>query len=86
MLNLKKGIKQGLYRSDINIPVLARLRIEEISLGMNPHAYPPHEFDLKKVEVELLKHFLHGILTLQGLKVLQQYQSMHKTKKQKIVA
>ena len=86
MLNLKKGIRQGLYRSDINIPVLARLRIEEISLGMNPHIYPPHQFDLKKVEIELLKHFLYGILTLKGLKVLQQYESLHKTKKQKAVA
>lgn len=86
MLNLKKGIRSGLYRSDINIPVLARLRIEQISLGMNPHVYPPPRFDLKKVEIELLKHFLYGILTLKGLKVLKHYQSLPKTKKQKAVA
>src|SRR5438552_12257662 len=41
MLNLKRGIRQGLYRSDINIPILARLRIEQISLGMNPHVFSP---------------------------------------------
>jgi len=86
MINLKRGIRQGLYRSDINIPVLARLRIEEISLGMNPHVYAPHQFDLQKEEIELLKHFLYGILTLKGLKVLQQYELQHKTKKQKSVA
>jgi len=86
MLNLKRGIRQGLYRSDIHIPVLARLRIEEISLAMNPQAYPPQQFDLKKVEVELLKHFLYGILTIKGLKLLEQYESIYKTRKQKIVA
>ncbi|MFI5135741.1 MAG: TetR/AcrR family transcriptional regulator [Chitinophagales bacterium] len=86
MLNLKRGIRQGLYRSDINIPILARLRIEEISLGMDPQIYPPHDFELKKVEVELLKHFLYGILTIKGQKLLEQYESNHKSRKQKIVA
>ena len=86
MLNLKRGIRQGLYRSDINIPILSRLRIEQISLAMNPVVYPPGQFDLKKVEIELLKHFLFGILTIKGLKLLEQYESIHKTRKQKIVA
>ena len=86
MLNLKRGIRQGLYRKDINIPVLSRLRIEQISLAMNPVVYPPGQFDLKMVEVELLKHFLYGILTIKGLKLLEQYETIHKTRKQKIVA
>ncbi len=84
MLNLKRGIRQGLYRSDINIPILARLRIEQISLGMNPQIFPPGQFDLKKVEIEILKHFLYGILTIKGLKKLEHYQMNHKSKKQKV--
>lgn len=84
MLNLKRGIRQGLYRSDINIPILSRLRIEQISLGMNPQVFPPGQFDLKKVEIELLKHFLYGILTIKGLKQLEQYQMIYKAKKQKV--
>jgi len=86
VLNLKKGIRQGLYRTDINIPVLARLRIEEISMGMDPQIYPPQQFDLRKVELELLKHFLYGILTVKGQKVLEQYESNYKNRKHKIVA
>lgn len=86
MLNLKRGKKQGLYRNDLNIPVLARLRIEQISLGMNPSIFPPNVFDLKKVEMELLRHFLYGILTLKGLKNLSRYEAVHKNKKQKAVA
>ncbi len=86
MLNLKRGIRQGLYRSNINIPILSRLRIEQISLAMNPNVFPPAQFDLKKVEIELLKHFLYGILTIKGLKQLEQYESLTKTRKQKIVA
>jgi AcrR family transcriptional regulator len=84
MANLRRGIRQGFYRNDINIPILARLRIEEISLGMNPQVYPPSQFDLKKVELELLNHFLYGILTLKGFKQLEQYKMNHKQKKQKV--
>ena len=86
IVNLKKGIRQGLYRNDINISILARLRLEQLALAANPQIYPPEKFDLKKVEVELLRHFLHGILTLKGLKLLEQYEMNQKTKRQKSIA
>jgi AcrR family transcriptional regulator len=84
--NLRRGIRQGIYRSNLNILILARLRIEQVSLAMNPEIYPPSQFDLKKVEWELLNHFLHGILTDKGRKLLEMYESSGKSKKQKIVA
>lgn len=86
MRNLRRGMRQGLYRSDLNVHILARLRIEQVSLAMNPHIYPPAQFEIRKVELELLYHFLHGILTPKGQKLLEQYESSTKTKKQKNVA
>lgn len=38
--NLLKGIEQKLYRPDINIKILVKLRIEEITLGMNTNVFP----------------------------------------------
>jgi AcrR family transcriptional regulator len=84
--NLKKGIKQGLYRSEINTKMLSKLRIEEVEMGMNPSIFPPSEFDLTKVQLELLEHFIHGILTEQGIKKLMQYQATKKLKKLKVQA
>ncbi|MCY7409366.1 MAG: TetR/AcrR family transcriptional regulator [Chitinophagales bacterium] len=84
--NLRKGIKQGLYRTDINTKLLARLRIEEVEMGMNPNIFPPGEYDLRKVQVELLSHFIYGILTEKGIKELANYKASKKNKKSKAQA
>ncbi|MBA3648932.1 MAG: TetR/AcrR family transcriptional regulator [Chitinophagales bacterium] len=84
--NLRKGIRQGYYRSEINVKILARLRIEEVVLGMNPIIYPPSNFNLREVELELLVHFLYGIITLEGLKLLNDYKTKKKIKKLKVLA
>jgi AcrR family transcriptional regulator len=71
--NLQKGIKEGLYRPDINIKVLSRLRIEEVELGMNPVVFPPAKFDLKEVQLTVLDLFIHGITTAKGRNLIAKY-------------
>jgi AcrR family transcriptional regulator len=75
--NLRRGIKEGLYRPDINIKILAKLRIEEVELAMNPVAFPPSKFNLKEVQVTLLDHFIHGITTLKGHRLLNNYKKIN---------
>jgi AcrR family transcriptional regulator len=84
--NLRRGIKQGYYRTDINVPAIARLRIQEVEMGMDPHIYSPQQFKVNEVELALLDHFLFGILTLKGLKKLLEYRQHLKNKKTKQIA
>ena len=74
--NLRRGIKEGLYRPDINIKVLAKLRIEQVELAMNPAVFPPSKFNIGEVQVTLLDHFLHGITTLKGHKLINKYKQI----------
>lgn len=74
--NLEKGREQGLYRPDINIRILAVLRMEQLELALNPSVFPPDRFNISEVNVQLLDHFLHGICTLKGHKLINKY--MHK--------
>jgi len=74
--NLEKGIEQGLYRKDINIPIVARLRMEEVEMGFNPEMYPPDKFTVKDVQVALFDNFLHGITTLKGHKLINKYKQI----------
>ena len=74
--NLRKGISQGLYRRDINIPVIARLRIEEVEMGMNPEMFPSQQFRLADVQIALFDHFLHGITTLKGHRLINKYKQI----------
>ncbi|MEP7128075.1 MAG: TetR/AcrR family transcriptional regulator [Chitinophagales bacterium] len=84
--NLKKGIKQGLYRSDINVRIIAKLRVEEIQMGLTPALFSPSKFNIHEVQIALLEHFLYGILTMQGIRLLGKYNTGKKLKKQKVVA
>ena len=74
--NLEKGIKQGLYRSDINIVILAKLRLEEIDMAMNPNTFPMEKFDITQVQLTLFEHFLYGICTLKGHKLVNKHKQI----------
>lgn len=70
---IKKGVKEGLVRADINTKIIARLRMEEIQLGFNANVFPPDKYKIVDIQLELLDHFLHGICTLKGLKLINKY-------------
>lgn len=71
--NLIKGIKEGYYREDINVEVIARYRVESIFLGFNPDVFMQGKFTLLEVEMELMEHFLYGICTPKGQKLINKY-------------
>jgi hypothetical protein len=74
--NLQSGIKKGLYRKELNVKLMARLRIEEVEMGMNPSLFPPEKFRMNEVQLGLIDHFLHGIVTLKGYKLIDQYKKV----------
>lgn len=71
--NLEKGIAEGNYRSDINIAIVATMRIEQIDTIFNPNIFPVSRFDLAKVMIQLTEHYLYGICTIQGHKLINTY-------------
>jgi len=74
--NLEKGKEEGLYRADISNKTLARLRLEQIEMAMNPSIFPPDKFNHVDVQIQLLDHFLHGIATLKGHKLINKYRQI----------
>lgn len=74
--NLEKGREQGHYRLDFSVKIIARLRLEEIELGMNPAHYPADKYNLHDVTIQLLEHFLYGICTLKGHKMINKYKQL----------
>lgn len=76
--NMKRGIKEGLYREDIDIHILAILRIEEVEIAWNQDIYPSGKFDLAKVQISLLEHFLYGITNIKGHQIAEKYKKQLK--------
>jgi hypothetical protein len=71
--NLKRGVKQGVYRKDIDVEILSRLRIEQIEIAWNPELFPPSKFDIWKVNLAFIAHFLYGIVSLKGYQLIEEY-------------
>src|ERR1700742_1912658 len=73
---LTKGIKQGYIRPDIDVKIMARMRVNQVELGFNPAVFPVAEFSAWKVQYQFLEHFNYGICTLKGYKLLNQYKNI----------
>ena len=71
--NLERGIREELYRPEINIEVLTRLRLENMMLGFNTEVFSPSKFNLAELQQELIEHFLYGVATLKGYKLIIKY-------------
>lgn len=71
--NIQKGISQGLYRTDINPTILARLRVEQIELAFDNEIFPTDQYTMHEIQSELMHHFVRGMLTEQGFLVYNQF-------------
>lgn len=71
--NVKTGILQGLYRPDLDIEVMARLRIESIQLGFDDRVFPNARTQMLTIQEQLLHHFVRGLLTEKGFAIYNQY-------------
>jgi TetR/AcrR family transcriptional regulator, cholesterol catabolism regulator len=74
---LKKGIEQGYIRADIDVKIIARMRMVQVEMGFNTSIFPHSEFNIWKVQQQFHEHFNYGICTLEGYKLLDEYKSLH---------
>lgn len=72
--NLEKGIKEELYRPDINVEVLSRFRIESMFIPFNPDFQRSlSKYSLLQMEEQIMLNFLFGMVTLKGYKLVTKY-------------
>ena len=64
--NIERGIREGFFREDIDPEILAILRVEQVQLVFNPKIYPREKFDFPTVQLQLMDHFINGLLTDKG--------------------
>lgn len=78
--NLERGVKEGLYREDMEIDILTRFRIHSVMLPFDPDVFPNNRSHLVHIEQVLLEHFLYGLATPKGQKLIQKYLSQRTNK------
>lgn len=78
--NLERGIKEGIYRADINVDIMTLFRVSSAMLCFQPEAFPVSGWDLSLVQRELLEHFLYGVASMKGYKLIEKYKQLSQTK------
>ncbi|MDX5419386.1 MAG: TetR/AcrR family transcriptional regulator [Hymenobacteraceae bacterium] len=71
--NLERGISEGLFRKDLDVEVIARIRLVQIELPFDERLFPRHQFELMRVQLAGLEHYMLGIATLKGHKLINEY-------------
>lgn len=75
--NLRRGVNEGLYREDIKVDIITQMRLEQIDLLFtDSSAYTQGKYTILQVIAELTEHFLYGICTLKGHKMVNKYKEI----------
>ena len=72
--NLLRGIEEELYRPDINVEIMSRFRVESVMIPFNPEFQKNLKNSMGEIEAELIIHFLFGLVTPKGYKLILKYQ------------
>ena len=86
MDNLKAGIKQKLYRPEINVEILSRFRVESVFIPFNQDFHQGIKSSIVEAEEQLVVHYLFGLVTPKGYEMVVKYlndRKMLTTKTQK---
>ncbi len=78
--NLIRGMREDLYRDDINIDIISRFRVEIVMLPFNPAFQAKVKHNLAEIEQEIILHYLFGLVNMKGYKLILKYKQ-ERTKK-----
>jgi AcrR family transcriptional regulator len=69
--NLKKGIEEGLFRKDLNIPILTTMYLERMDLFLHTDIFPA-EYSPADIYLEIFRYHIRGIASEEGVKYLKE--------------
>lgn len=69
--NMRKGVREGLYRSDMNVPLLAKLYVVRFDHAMTMEMGQRTGMGLAEMNWELFRYHIRGIASEKGLKYLE---------------
>lgn len=71
--NINRGIKEGIYRSDFNISIVARLYTSKVDALFDIELFPPQEFRTEIIYKEMLMYHIRSLVNEKGNKLMLQF-------------
>jgi AcrR family transcriptional regulator len=69
--NIEEGIEQGLYRENINIPIVAGLYVGRMDIIFDQQLFPAIKYSPKDVYFEAIRYHIRGIASDEGMVYLK---------------
>ena len=70
---IERGQKEGYFRKNVDPFLIATMRIEQVQSFIMMNLYPKDKYTLYDVQLQLFDHFIHGLFTIEGHKLFNQY-------------
>jgi TetR/AcrR family transcriptional regulator, cholesterol catabolism regulator len=76
MKNLTWGMEEGYFRPGLNKEIIAVLRLEQVDMIFNQIVFPPGKYMILEVLTEITEHYLYGLCTIKGHKLINKYKQI----------
>jgi len=71
--NLHRGIREGIYRPEMNIGTIAHIRMVQLNSVLNLQDFPADKFSYQAILNEITELYLYGIANHAGQKQISNY-------------
>src|SRR6185436_6011815 len=78
--NIEWGIKEEMYRPDIDVDIITKFRLESMMVPFNVSVFPPGKYNLAILSEKIIEHFVYGLATIKGHKLIQKYNEQRQKK------
>jgi AcrR family transcriptional regulator len=72
--NMERGIREGLFRNDMDVEIMARFQLESMMLAFDTQLFPTDHFNLGDVSREIHRYYLFGMCTPYGQTMVLNHQ------------
>ena len=79
--NILRGIKEELFRDDIDVDIIARFRVQSLMMAFNHEFNSTLKQSIPEIAKELIIHYLFGLVSIKGHKITIKYQQERINKK-----
>jgi TetR/AcrR family transcriptional regulator, cholesterol catabolism regulator len=70
---LNRGLQENLFRSGINVEIVAILLFEQFKTLNNQEVFPEEKFSKAEIFENIVINFMRGIATVEGLSLIEKY-------------
>ena len=70
---IERGQKEGYFRQEIDPELISTMRMEQVQSFLMGNLYPKNQYTLTEAQMQLFDHFIHGLFTIEGHQLFNQY-------------